>query len=141
MFWDEWIEKTFYRHICENENFMYLNGKNVLCLKTAQIVMDYLNKNPINTIILRRCLQKNMKTGQFVYSRCFPEIYFLNDKRGIDLKSEFLLSFKAWKNKKKFVPTAVAVEKQNSVCEEEINDEKSKLEDEKASKKNRTKKA
>ena len=26
MFWDECIEKTFYRHICENENFIYRNG-------------------------------------------------------------------------------------------------------------------
>ena len=57
MFWDECIEKTFYKHICENENFMYLNGKNVLYVKTVQIVMDYSNKNPIN-IIKSRCLQK-----------------------------------------------------------------------------------
>ena len=76
-----------------------------------------------------------MKTVQFVYSRCFLEIYSSFDKRGIDLKGELLLSFKAWKDKKKFVPTSAAVEKQNSFCEEEINDEKSKLEDENASKK------
>ena len=30
MLWDESIEKTLYKHICENENFIYLNGKNVL---------------------------------------------------------------------------------------------------------------
>ena len=29
MLWDECIEKTFYKHICENDNFIYLNGKNV----------------------------------------------------------------------------------------------------------------
>ena len=66
---------------------------------------------------------KNMKTVQFVYSRCFPEIYSSIDKRGIHLKGELLLSFKAWKGKKKFAPTAAAVEKQNSFCEEETNDE------------------
>ena len=44
-----------------------------------------------------------MKTIQFVYSRCFPEIYSLIDKRGINLKSEFLLTFKLWKDKKKFL--------------------------------------
>ena len=27
MLWDECIEKTFYKHICENDNFIYLNGK------------------------------------------------------------------------------------------------------------------
>ena len=67
---------------------------------------------------------KNMKTVQFVYSRCFPEIYSSIGKRGIHLKGELLLSFKAWKDKKKlFAPTAAAVEKQNSFCAEEINDE------------------
>ena len=67
-----------------------------------QIVMDYLNKDPTNIARLRRCLQKNMKTLQFVYSKCFPEICSLIDKRVIDLKGEFFLSFKAWKDKKKF---------------------------------------
>ena len=43
-----------------------------------------------------------MKTIQFVFSRFFPEIYSLIDKRGINLKSGFLLTFKAWKDKKKF---------------------------------------
>ena len=47
-----------------------------------------------------------MKTIQFVYSRCFPEIYSLIDKRGINLKSQFLLTFKAWKDKKKFLPNS-----------------------------------
>ena len=45
MFCDECVEKTFYRDICENENFIYLNGKNVLYDKTAQIVMNYLGKD------------------------------------------------------------------------------------------------
>ena len=27
MLWDECIEKTFYKHICENNNFIYLNSK------------------------------------------------------------------------------------------------------------------
>ena len=52
-----------------------------------------------------------MKTVQFVYSRCFPEIYSLIDKCGINLKGEFLLTFKAWKDKKKYSP--VAGENQN----------------------------
>ena len=100
--WDECIEKTFYKHICENDNFIYLNGKNVLYSKTAQIVLDYFNKDAFNIVRLRKCLQNHMKTIQFVYSRCFPEIYSLIDKRGINLKSEFLLTFKLWKDKKTF---------------------------------------
>ena len=43
-----------------------------------------------------------MTVIQFVYSMCFPEIYSLIDKRGINLRSEFLLTFKQWKDKKNF---------------------------------------
>ena len=50
MFWGACIEKIFYKHICENENFIYLNGKNVLYTKTGQVVMNYLNKDPTNII-------------------------------------------------------------------------------------------
>ena len=98
MFWEECTEKTFYK----NENFMYLNGKNVLYVKRAQIVMNYLDKDQTNIIRLRRCLQKNMKTVQFVYLRCFLKIYSLIDKHGIDIKGEFVLAFKVWKDKKSF---------------------------------------
>ena len=100
MLWDVCVEKTFYKHICENNNFIYLNGKNVLYTKTAQIVLDYLNKDPETITLLHRCLQKHMKIIQFVYLRCFPEIYSLTDKRGINLKSKFLLTFKLWKDKR-----------------------------------------
>ena len=102
MFWDEFTERSFYRHICDGENFLYLNSKNVLYPKTAQMVLDYLNKDPTNIIWLRRCLQKKKKKNivQFVCLRCFPEIYSLVDKREIHLKGEFWLSYKVWKNKK-----------------------------------------
>ena len=60
MLWDERIEKTFYKHICENDNFIYLNGKNVLYSKTGQIVLDYLNKDASNIVRLRKYLQNHM---------------------------------------------------------------------------------
>ena len=107
MLWDECIEKSFYKHICENDNFVYLNGKNVLYTKTAQIVLDYLNKDTSNIVRLRKCLQSYIKTIQFVYSRCFSEIYSLIEKRGINLESEFLLTLKAWKDTKKFLPNSI----------------------------------
>ena len=80
MLWDQCIERTFYKHICENNNFIYLNSKNVLRSKTAQIVLDRLNKDSSIIILLRRCLQKHMKVIQFAYSKCFPEIYSWIDK-------------------------------------------------------------
>ena len=66
MLWDECIEKTFYKHICENDNFIYLNGKNVLYSKTTQIILNYLNKDASNMVRLRKCLQNHMKTIQFI---------------------------------------------------------------------------
>ena len=56
MLWDECIEKSFYKHICGNDNFVYLNDKNVLYTKTAQIILDYLNKDTFNIARLRKCL-------------------------------------------------------------------------------------
>ena len=94
MLLDEFIEKSFYKHICENDNFIYLKRRNVLHSNTAQIVLDYLKKDLKNIVLLRRCLQKQVKVIQFVYSRYFPEIYSLIDKRGINLRSEILLTFK-----------------------------------------------
>ena len=55
MLWDECIEKTFYKHICENDNFIYLNGKNVLYSKTVQKFLDYLNKDASNIVRLKKC--------------------------------------------------------------------------------------
>ena len=98
MLWHDCIERTFYKHISENDSFIYLNSKNVLYSKTAQIVLDYLRKDPKNVVLLRRCLQNHMKVIQFVYSKSFPEIYSLIGKPGINLKSEFLLTFKLWKD-------------------------------------------
>ena len=111
MLWDECIEKTFYKHVCEKDNFVYLNSKNVLYSKTAHIVLDYLNKDASNIAHLRKCLQNHMKAIQFVYLRCFPEIYSLIDKCRIDLKSQFLLTFKLWKDKKKFLPNSIKEKK------------------------------
>ena len=50
MFWYECIERTFYHHICDGENFLYLKSKNVLYSKTAQMVLDYLHKDLTNTV-------------------------------------------------------------------------------------------
>ena len=67
-----------------------------------------------------------MRTIQFVYSRCFPEIYSLIDKRGINPKSEFLLMFKLWKDKKKFstINTNEKKSEDKQPLEKKIEDEK-----------------
>ena len=72
--------------------------------KTAQIVFDYLNKDASDIVRLRKWSQKHMKTIQFVYSRCFLEIYSFIDNVEVTLKVNFCsnLTFKLWKDKKKF---------------------------------------
>ena len=102
MFCEECVEKTFYRHICERGNFLYLNSKNVLYPHSPRIVMDYLEQDNGNIVRLRQCFQQKKNIVQFIYSRCYPEIYSLIDKHGIEIKSEFSLAFKSWKDKKKF---------------------------------------
>ena len=48
MLWDECVDQTFYKHICQKDNFMHLNGKNVLYPHAAEIVWEYLEKNENN---------------------------------------------------------------------------------------------
>ena len=42
MLWEECIDQGFYKFVCEIENFMYLNEKNVLCSGTSHIVWSYI---------------------------------------------------------------------------------------------------
>ena len=42
----------------------------------------------------------NKKIFQFVYATTYPEIYTFVEKRGSDLRNNFHLKFKEWKDKK-----------------------------------------
>ena len=64
--------------------------------------MKYIVQDRGNIVRLRRCLQQHKNIVQFIYSRCYGETYSLIDKRGIEIKSEFLLAFKSSRDKKKF---------------------------------------
>ena len=44
MFWEECNEPSFCKHICKPENFLYLNGKNVIYPHVAEIVWKYIKK-------------------------------------------------------------------------------------------------
>ena len=44
MFWEECNEPSFFKHICRPENFLYLNGKNVIHLHVAENVWKYIEK-------------------------------------------------------------------------------------------------
>ena len=48
MFWEECNEPSFYKNICKPDNFMYLNGNNVIYPHLADIVWKYLEENEGN---------------------------------------------------------------------------------------------
>ena len=48
MFWEECNEPNFYKHICQLDNFMYLNGKNVIHPDVAETVWKYIEKDETN---------------------------------------------------------------------------------------------
>ena len=85
----------------EGKNFLYLNSKNVLQPKVLEIITDFLQRDKDNYKKLRNNLYSCKKIFQYVYSNVFPEIYCSTEKLGFDLKSNFHIIFKIYKNKKK----------------------------------------
>ena len=100
MLWKECMPIKFYRHICEKKNFLYLNGKNVLQPKVLEIVSEFIDADDVNYRLLQNNLSSYKNIFQYVYSNVFPEIYCSTERRGFDLKSNFHIIFKAYKDKK-----------------------------------------
>ena len=99
-FWEECNEPSFYKHICRPEYFFYLNGKNVIYPGVAEIMWKYIEENKENFHKIKQKLIDNKKIFQFAYATTYPEIYTFVEKRGIDLRNNFHLKFKEWKDKK-----------------------------------------
>ena len=45
MLWKECVPVNFYEFICGKENFLYLNRKNVLHPKIAEIIWKFIEEN------------------------------------------------------------------------------------------------
>ena len=58
MLWKECMPVKFYRHICKENNFLYLNGKNVLQPKVSEIINEYLDKDTNNYNQMRNNLSQ-----------------------------------------------------------------------------------
>ena len=95
MIWKECMPAVFYKHICQEENFIYLNGKNVLQPKVSEIIMSFLKKDEKNYLLLRNNLSQFKNIFQYAYSNVYPEIYCATERKGFDLKSTFQIVFKA----------------------------------------------
>ena len=96
----ECIPQKFYKHICKDSNFLYLNGKNVLQPKVSEIITDFLNEAKENYTELRNNLSQYKDIFQYVYSNVFPEIYCSTECRGFNLQSTFHIIFKIYNDKK-----------------------------------------
>ena len=89
----------FYKFICEEKNFVYLSGKNVLQPKVLQIIGEFIEKDEKNHRLLQNNLYCYKNIFQYVYSNVYPEIYCSTEKRGFDLKGNFHIMFKTYKDK------------------------------------------
>ena len=90
----------FYRHICKEKNFLYLNGKNVLQPKVLEIISELIDADEGNYRLLQNNLSNYKNIFQYVYLNVFPEIYCSTENRSFDLKSNFHIIFKTYKDKK-----------------------------------------
>ena len=99
MLWRECVPAAFYRFICQEENFKYLNGRDVSQPGVLEIVGKFVDMDKNNLRMLQQCLANYKDIFQYVYSCTFPEIYSMSEKRGIDVKSNFYILFKAYRDK------------------------------------------
>ena len=65
-----------------------------------EIITHFLNEGEDNYKELRNNLSSYKNIFQYIYSNVFPEIYCSTVKRGFDLKSNFHIIFKTYKDKK-----------------------------------------
>ena len=100
MLWKKCMPQKFYNHICKEKNILYLNGKNVRQPKVLELITDFLNEEENSYRELRNNLSSSKSIFQYIFSNVFPEIYCPTEKSGFDLKSNFYIIFKTYKDKK-----------------------------------------
>ena len=99
MIWRECIPIDFYRCICEENNFIFLDGRDVNHPGVLEIVGKLIDQKKENFRMLQEYLALNKDIYQYVYSHVFPEVYKTSEKRGFDLKSNFHILFKSYRDK------------------------------------------
>ena len=80
-------------------NFVYLNGRDVEQPGALEIVGNFIDQGKQNLRMLQEALARYKDIFQYVYSHVFPEIYTTSEKKGFDLKSNFHIIFKAYRDK------------------------------------------
>ena len=62
MFWEDCNEPSSYKHICQLENFLYLNRKNIIYPRVAKIVMNYIEAHNKNFDKLKKKTYREQKS-------------------------------------------------------------------------------
>ena len=88
----------FYRHIYDGSNFIYLNSKDVSQPGVLKIVANFIDQSKQNLHLLQENLTR-YKDIIHVYSHVFPKVYTSTEKWGFDLKSNFHVIFKTYRDK------------------------------------------
>ena len=78
MIWRECIPVDFYRYICEEANFIYLNGRHVCHSGVLEIVGKFIDQSKENLRMLQGYLARYKDIYQYVYSHVFSEIYTIS---------------------------------------------------------------
>ena len=118
MLWKERVPLEIYKFICSDENFLYLNGKNVLYAKVSEIVAKFIEMDTENFALLRNTLWQFKNIFQYVYPSTYPDIYCATEQRGFNIKAHSTLFIRTIKiktsNNISENPQNFAVERQNS---------------------------
>ena len=99
MLWRECIPPAFCRFLCQEENIRYLNGRDVSQPGVVKIVGRFVDQDKNNLRSPQQCLANYKDIFQYVYPCTFPEIYTMPQKRGIEMKSNFYILFKTYRDK------------------------------------------
>ena len=67
--------------------------------KVLQIIAEFIEKDEKDYRSLQNNLARDKNTSQYVYSNVYPEIYGSMEKRSFDLKINFHITFKIYKDK------------------------------------------
>ena len=126
MLWRECVPSEFYRYICKEKNFLYLNGRDVGQPTVIEIVGGFINQGKQNLRILQEYLVQYKDIYQYVYSHVFPEVYTTSEKRGFDIKSNFHILFKAYGDKQMIRQYQLAKNPANFGQQNETNECKQK---------------
>ena len=73
---------------------------NVIYPRMAEIVINYIEADENIFGKLKRKLIENQKIFQYVYASVYLEVYSFVEKRGVDMRNNFHLKFKEWKDRK-----------------------------------------